>query len=401
VGFLALESGGFFATSWGWPALVCVVTAAVVVAQVDRVRVARLDLVLLGALGAYVGWTALSALWAPGAELPLQAAELALVYLAAVAALLLLSSTWLPLGILAAVAPIAAYALATRLVPDHVGTYDPGANGYLLSGTTGYQNCLGLLCAFGALIALGVIAHARRLLLRCAAAVALVIVLPTLYFTFSRGAVAVLVLGVVVAAALERERLRFTLTSLAALPLPLVGVWLASRSRPLTRAGAPLASAARDGHRVAIALLVLGVLQASAVLALAKVERRVEVTPRMRRAATTAVGVGAAAVLVAVFVRIGNPVSFVNHATDAFTTETAAAGGNLNHRLVTLSGHTRSQYWSAAWHEVRDNPLLGGGGGTFRRSWLRYRHTPVAVQNAHNSTWRRSRSSGRWGCRSC
>src|SRR5207248_122145 len=155
VGFLALESGGFFATSWGWPALVCVVTAAVVVAQVDRVRVARLDLVLLGALGAYVGWTALSALWAPGAELPLGAA-----------------------------------------------------------------------------------------------AVALVIVLPTLYFTFSRGAVAVLVLGVVVAAALERERLRFTLTSLAALPLPLVGVWLASRSRPLTRAGAPLASAARDGHRV-------------------------------------------------------------------------------------------------------------------------------------------------------
>ena len=81
-------------------------------------------------------------------------------------------------------------------------------------------------------------------------------------------------------------------------------------------------------------------------------------------------------------VRVGNPVTFVGHATDAFTTEAAAASGELNGRLVTLSGHSRSQYWSVAWREARENPLLGGGGETFRRYWLRYRPAQLDVLNA-------------------
>ncbi len=74
----------------------------------------------------------------------------------------------------------------------------------------------------------------------------------------------------------------------------------------------------------------------------------------------------------------------MSHATDAFRTDSAVSGGDLNRRLVTLSGHTRSDYWAAAWHEVRDHPLLGGGGDTFRRYWLRYRPVPLGVLNAHN-----------------
>jgi O-Antigen ligase len=384
VGWTALSNGGFFATSWGWPTLVFLLTAIVVVIVSARVSLSRLDLVLLVGLAGFVGWSALSALWAPGAELPVQAAELALVYLAGVAAFLLLGSTSLPFGVLCAVTPVAAYALATRLVPDHVGTYNPRVGGYLLAGHVGYQNGLGMLCTLASLVALGLVAHASRLVVRSAAGVSLVILLPTLYFTFSRGAAAALLLGILVAVALDPRRLRFSLAVFVALPLPLVGAWLGSRSTPLTRAGATLSAAAHDGHRLALVLLVLAVLQAGAIALLARFESRLRITPRIRRVWVAAAGVAACLVVAIGLVRIGNPVRFVSRATDAFRTDTAASGGNLNRRLVTLSGHTRSDYWAVAWHEVRDHPWLGGGGETFRRYWLRYRPVPLGVLNAHN-----------------
>ena len=204
LAWTALESGGFFPTSWGWPTLVFLLTAIAVVIVADRVRLGRLGL----CPARCSRWLRLleRAVRALGsrAELPVQAAELALVYLAAAAAFLLLDSTTLPLGIPCAVTPIAAYSLATRLVPDHVGTYDPRVDSYLLTGPTGYQNCLGMLCALSSLVAVGLVARSRRLLVRLLAALSLIILIPTLYFTFSRGAAAALLIGILVAAALER-----------------------------------------------------------------------------------------------------------------------------------------------------------------------------------------------------
>lgn len=377
VGWTALQQGGFFATSWGWPTLVFLLVATVVLINSDRVRLGRRDRVMLLALAGLVCWTSLSALWAPGAELPIDAGQLALLYLAAVAAFLLLDSVLLPLGILCAVTPVAAYALATRLVPDHVGTYDPQAGGYLLAGPVGYQNCLGMLCALATLVALGVVAYAGRLVVRCAAAVSLVILLPTLYFTFSRGAVAALLVGILVAAVLDRRRRRFSVVVLGVLPLPLVGAWLCSRSGPLTRAGAPLSAAAHDGHRVLGVLLALGVLQVGAV---ALLEKRNVVTPRIWCAYAVVLGT-----LVAVgLAGIGSPLPVLGHRTHAFTANSPAYSEDLDRRLVTLSGHSRGAYWTAAWHEVSDHPLLGGGGGTFRQYWLRYRPIRADVLNAHN-----------------
>jgi O-Antigen ligase len=384
IGYAALESGGFFATSWGWPTIAFLLTAASVVLVAERLRLGRTDLLLLLALAGFVCWTALSALWTPGAELPIQGAQLALVYLAGAAAFLLLDSVSLPLGIVCAITPLAAYALATRLVPDHVGTYDPTAGGYLLAGPTGYQNCLGILCALAVLIALGLATHGPRLRVRIGAALALVILLPTLYFTFSRGGAAALILGVLCTIAIERKRLTYSLTLLAALPLPLLGVWLCSRSGPLTRAGSPLSAAAHDGHRLVAVLAVLAVLQVAVIAMLARLEHRVTLTPSGRRAYSVGLAVVGAVVIAAGLVRTGDPVAFVSHATDAFTTETAASGGDLNRRLVTLSGHSRSQYWRVAWREVRENPVLGGGGETFQRYWLRDRSTPIDVLNTHN-----------------
>jgi hypothetical protein len=381
-------NGGFFPTAWGWPALGFLVLLGAGALAADRYCLTRWDVIASAALGAFAAWTALSALWAPGAGLPIEAAELALVYAAGFACFLAFtpptSAHWLPVGVLCGVLPIAAYALATRLVPDHVGRYEPSAGGYLLAGTVGYWNALGLLVAIASIVALGLVAHAGDVRVRAAAAASLVLLFPTLYFTFSRGAAAALALGLVVAFLLDPSRLRFTVALFVALPLPLLGAWLGSRSNALTKAGSSRSAAAHDGHRVVLALVVLAVLAAAAVTALAYFERRVTVTAHLRRAYVVGLTTVALAVLAVVLVRIGNPVTFVGRATDAFRTDAASTGGNLNRRFTTLSSHGRSDYWSVAWREARDHPALGGGASSFRQYWLRYRPAPLGALNAHN-----------------
>jgi tetratricopeptide (TPR) repeat protein len=385
VGGTAAVNGGYFPSEWGWPALAFLVLVAGGVIVAERFGFGRLDWMILGALAALVGWTALSALWAPGAALPVEAAELALVYLAGLAVFLAYGSrrdaAVLPSAVVCAIVPVAAYSLATRLVPDHVGTYDPAAGGYLLAAPIGYSNALGLLCALAALVALGLAAHAERFAVKVAAAVSLVVLVPTLYFTFSRGAGAALVLGLLVAIACDPRRLRFATTLLVALPLPLLGAWLGSRSAALTQPGHPLGEAAHDGHRLVLALVVLAVLQAAAVAGFAMLGRRLTVTRSRRRTYVAALAALTLAVLAFGLVQVGNP---IGRATDAFRTDASPAAGSLNGRLVNLSSDNRVDYWSAAWHEVREHPVLGAGGNEFRRYWLRYRPNDFGALNAHN-----------------
>ena len=104
-------------------------------------------------------------------------------------------------GIVLGVTVICSYALATRLVPDQLDTYDDPVTAYRLAEPLGYWNALGLLAALGALVALGLVAHSRRSIPALAAAAVIPIMVTTLYFTFSRGAWAALIVGLVVAVA--------------------------------------------------------------------------------------------------------------------------------------------------------------------------------------------------------
>ena len=97
-------------------------------------------------------------------------------------------------GVVAGAVLVSLYALGTRLFPGHVGgAYDP-SSGYQLAEPIGYWNALGLLTALAILLALGFAAHGH-IATRALAAVALVVLLPTLYFSFSRGALVALAGG--------------------------------------------------------------------------------------------------------------------------------------------------------------------------------------------------------------
>ena len=384
---VSAANGGYFPTEWGWSAIALLLVAGTAVVVRTRLPLGRLEWTMLGGLAAFAGWVALSIVWSTSSAQPVLEAERDIVYVAAVAALLVVASRrslpWIAGAVLAATYSISAFSLATRLAPDAVGTYDSSGQ-YQLATPFGYWNALGLFVAIGLLLGVGFAANGRSALLRAAAAAALVPLGSTLYFTFSRGAWLAIAAGAIVALALDPARLRTVAILLALLPAPALGVLAASRSHALTHAGAPLAAAARDGHRVAAVLVALSVLEALVALALCGPARRLVEDRRagIAAAATLVVLVGAGAG--AALVRAGGPAKLVGNAYDAFTSPERPNGSDLNRRLVNLSGSGRTAYWRVAWRDFVDHPLLGSGAGSYERFWVRDRPNAFFARDAHN-----------------
>jgi hypothetical protein len=380
-------SGGYFPTSWGWLALGFGWAATVGLACRTTTGIERRELVFLGAFAALTIWIWLSATWSPvGPQTVLEGLR-AIVIPLAIAAVILASSRRtvhrLPWAILAATATVSLYALATRLFPDRLGEFDPSA-GYRLSAPIGYWNGLGIFAALGALLALGGAARADRVAARALAAASLLVLLPTLYFTFSRGAWLALAVGLLVAVAVDPRRVQLLATVAFVAPAAAAGVYLASRSRPLTHVHVGLADAAQAGHRLAAELVVLALASAGAVLLLAALERRVRLGDRSTRELTLLLAAGAVVIVLAGAAAGGGPMALAQRASHAFTAAPAAQQGSLNGRLFSLSGDGRSELWQAALADLEAHPLLGSGAGSYEEYWLGHRPTPLRVRDAHN-----------------
>ena len=384
---LAAAQGGYFPAAWGWASVPLLWTAAVALVLRDQVRLSYNECIFLGTLAAFAGWLALSAAWSAAPAESVSETERALVYVAAVASLLLVSRARVArhvLGaLLTAVSLVAAFSLATRLVPDRVGLYD-GSAVYRLAEPIGYWNGLAIFTAMGALFALGFAARARTIAARAAGAALLVLLLPTFYFTFGRAAWIALAAGLVAAVVVDPKRLQLVATLLAVAPAPAVGVLIATRTPGLTHAGTPLARAAHDGHRLALVLVLLAAANAAAAAALALVARRVTVSLAVRR-------VFALALVVALFVgagvafgRYGGPDDLARRGYTAFKAPPPHLEGNLNRRLLNFSGNGRASLWRLAWDDAKSHPVLGAGAGTYERYFLVHQPQDVGrVRDAH------------------
>jgi O-Antigen ligase len=380
-------NGGYFPTQWGWSAIALLLVVGTAVVVRANVALGPLEWTMLGGLVAFTGWVALSTVWSVSSAQPVLETERNLVYVAAVAALFCVASRrsfpWVAGALLAAIYSVAMYPLATRLFPGRLVAYPPSI-GYQLAAPFGYWNALGVFVAMGVLLAIGFAAHGRTAALRAASAAALVPLACALYLTFSRGAWLALAAATVVALALDPERLRVGVVALALAPAPALGILLTSHSHALTRQGAELAAAARDGHRVAAALVALALVQAAVSLALHGVARRVALDRR--------VGLAAIALLVVLgglggglaIARAGGPTKLVGNAYDAFVSPERPTGQDLNSRLVNLSGSGRADYWHVAWRQLTENPVLGTGAGSYERYWVRDRPNAFFARNAHN-----------------
>jgi hypothetical protein len=388
VAGLGAADGGYFPGDWGLATLGFTLIAVTLVLVTDAPRPAGLELAFLGGLTLFAGWAALSALWSPGAAAPVLEAERGILYIAATAAALLLLSTreaaaGLLGGVVAGAVLVSLYALATRLYPGHVGgAYDP-SSGYQLAEPIGYWNALGLLTALAILLALGFAAHGH-VATRALAAVALVILLPTLYFTFSRGALIALAGGAVVQAALDPRRARLLVSGFVAVVPAALGVLEASRSHALTAAGATLQTAQAEGSHLTRRLVVLAFVAVAAMIVLHLAERRLRLPKRAGNVLVAATVTAAGIVAVGALVAAGGPVTVVEQAVDSFTEPLPAGEGDLQRRLLSVSGNGRGDYWHVAWDMAREEPLHGTGAGSFEAHWLQARPISFPARDAHN-----------------
>ena len=239
----------------------------------------------------------------------------------------------------------------------------------------------------GTLLAIGFAARGRTILTRAFGSAAPIILVPTLYFTFSRGAWAALAIGLAVAVAIDRRRLQLLATSLALSPLVALAVWFCAREPDLNRRAAALGGAVTEGRRLAFISVGLTVAAAFVGPAVQLAERRVQVGRRVRLAYG---GLLVVALLVAVgvgLVHYGGPQHVASRAYDSFKARpiSVSNSGNLNKRLFSLSGSGRLTQWRVAVDDYRAHPWLGSGAGTYELSWLHDRPTGSwKIRDAHN-----------------
>ena len=386
VGGLAAANGGYFPGTRAWAALALLWVAVVALLLRSGVSLGRHGLVLLGGLGLFVGWSALSVLWTSSVTLTVLDTQKLLVYLGlTLAALLVVGRRIVPAllsGMLAALVAVCAYALATRLFPERLGNFDPLA-GYRLETPIGYWNALGLFAAVGVVVAAGLAVRARAPWRRAAAAAPLPLLTATVFFTFSRGAWLALALGILAACVLDPRRLQLLAGLIALAPWPALAVVQADRSHALTNVNAVLADASAEGHRLALWILLLGAVSAAAAFAFGVVEERARVPGWVRGAFAAVVSLALAGTVAAAWVRWGSPSSLARRAYDAFLAPPKAVHGSLAGRLLDLSSNGRVELWHVAWREFSRHPLAGTGAGTYQLSWYADRPYPSHVLDAH------------------
>jgi O-antigen ligase len=391
VVFIVRDQGGYFPTSWGWSALALLGVLATWLGAGGRTDAGRLDVVFMGVLSFLTGWVALSTLWTVDRPQTVSELERWTVLLAGCAALLALvqrtSVALVPPALLAAIAAICCYALATRLDPTRAGFHprDP-TTGYRLYQPLGYWNALGGFAALGTVLALGIASDpgARRAVRMFAAAVLVPLPL-ALFFTFSRGAWLALAGGLLVLVGVSPGRLRVVAQGVALAAAPAVAIVVAARSAALTDQDAVLAAARHEGHRLAWIVVALTLLAAALVVLLEAAERRFALARGQARAVEIVLALVCVALVAAAVLRSGGPVSLAQRGYDSFVAaKPPAEASDLNRRLVDLNGNGRAQLWHVAFDALHGGRwLTGTGAGGFQRTWEQSPKANAVVRDAH------------------
>ena len=347
-----------------------------------------LDLCLLGGFAALTAWTLASAAWSDSVPSTLDAATRCLAYLSLVVVGLLLTrprtSSYLLGGVLTGATLVCLYALATRLLPGRVGSFDSVAGDYRLSSPITYWNGLGVFAVMALLLALTFAVRSHHVAVRAASAGMLPLLAATAYFTFSRGAWLALAAGLIVAVAVDHHRLQLTAVgALLAIPTAL-GIWLASRPDALRVRGSSLAAASAAGHRLLVELVLVALAGAAAGAAAYAAEKRLRIPELVRKAWATVLVVAVAGGIALAWAEKGSPVYEARVVWTDFHHAPKGGSPNEQSRLFNLSSNGRLHLWRVAWHSFRSSPLVGHGGGTFWQAWAADPRHAFVAQDTHD-----------------
>ena len=382
----AAASGSYFPSSWGWASLAFLWAAAIGLLVQRGVTLGTLEVAYLGAWLVLLAWTAASLLWSPTTTQTMYEVERTVVYVSFAFALVVLGRRSVQLllpALLAGIVAVAAWALATRLLPDRVGSFDSYV-GYRLSEPLGYWNALAVFVAVGIVVAAGLAARAEALVVRALSAASLVLLFPVLYFTFGRGGWIALVAGLAVVIAIDPRRLQLITTLLVIAPWPALAVWQAYESPSLTTQFSALSDASDEGKRLALAIAVLAVLSALVMTGYALLAERITVGRGVRRAYGLVLLLALVGSIGAVIAAYGGPSESAHRALDSIRQSSPNVSGDQTKRLFSLSSNGRLDTWESALKDARAHPALGSGAGTFERWWLENRDVGLKVRDAHN-----------------
>ena len=382
----AAASGSYFPSSWGWASLAFLWAAAIGLLVQRGVTLGTLEVAYLGAWLVLLAWTAASLLWSPTTTQTMYEVERTVVYVSFAFALVVLGRRSVQLllpALLAGIVAVAAWALATRLLPDRVGSFDSYV-GYRLSEPIGYWNALAVFVSVGIVVAAGLAARAEALVVRALSAASLVLLFPVLYFTFGRGGWIALVAGLAVVIAIDPRRLQLITTLLVIAPWPALAVWQAYESPSLTTQFSALSDASDEGKRLALAIAVLAVLSALVMTGYALLAERITVGRGVRRAYGLVLLLALVGSIGAVIAAYGGPSESAHRALDSIRQSSPNVSGDQTKRLFSLSSNGRLDTWESALKDARAHPALGSGAGTFERWWLENRDVGLKVRDAHN-----------------
>ena len=347
--------------------------------------------VAIGGWAGLAAWQGVSAAWAYEPAAATNAMNLTVLYGSSFALVLiaLRRREWLRRvsdGALLVSGVTAAYAVSARLLPALVG----GDEEARLSTPITYWNGLGVMLAFGAVLALGTAGHAGRpLLVRGAAGALVPLFLLGMLFTLSRGAALALAVGLVVLLAVAPGRLEtaaaLAVTGAASFPL----LKVANAERALTAYGSPLPPHEAEGRRVAFLLVATILVAAVAAVVMAIVTRRLPARERRFAGATVlAAAAVAALLLVAANPPEGGIPTWLTDQFEAFrrgnSAQATAKATSISDRLFYASGTGRWQHWEVAVEQFKSAPVPGSGSGDYRFWWLAERPFDVFVRNAHS-----------------
>jgi O-Antigen ligase len=374
---LALRGGGVVPEQWAPAAEGMALALAALAAVGAIVRVPRSAWPALGAMSAFVGWSALSLAWSQIPDATVD--DVARMALLAVAMFVGASyASRLPAAIaLAAGVAVAGAALAILVEAKVLISQSGVFTGPRLAWPIDYANGTAALVwlplpALLAAAATRRIGPVGRALAGGAAALAGGVGLMTL----SRGSAIALAGTLVVCVLLAPQRARFALT-LAAVLLP---VALAASRLTAGQPSDVAADATSRGRAAAIAAVVAAVLVG--VLAFVEDLRPLR-APKVLGAAAIAVWAAIAVVAVAAFaVRYGRPDTWLETRWHEFRNVHAVQPGTAA-RFGTAASN-RYDYWRVAARTTEAHPLAGVGAGAFAAPWYRRRALDENITDAHS-----------------
>ena len=390
--YFGFNGGGFFPGTVGFACVMVIQLLIVRVLLGDHPfeGVSRGVLVTGAALAGFVAWVLLSGLWSHAHDRTLIEFDRGLLYLAIFLLFGFVARTssripWMVRGLAVAIVVCGSVGLFSRLRPDVLHTTNVVAINRLAYPLT-YWNALGILCAIGILLLLGLAASRTELpVVNALACGAVPLLAAAIYFTFSRGALLALAVGLVVSLVTARSR-GTPGTVLATVPTSVVVVVSAYHQSELaSNTPKPALAVSQGDHvlHVAIGCALAAVLIRAITLYVVDAPLgRVEVTPERRRAGwLTAAGAFICALIVAI--AAGGP-HWLSREYHGFTHGPKNAQADLRVRFTDPSSNHRIDHWRAAIQQFDAQPFHGSGAGTYEFVWAKRRKFAGTVVDAHS-----------------